>query len=368
MKDMNTKILREELAQALSRKFDDSRKIAVYGAGNSAERWFSADVEENGCWGDIVCFIDDTPSKQGTYFHGKPIVNAKEAHELCKGFIILICSDVTRTRRIIGESLRRNPIEGAENFTSLDEYVFCRHSAEVLAVYDMLEDDLSKHTYANMILLRMMRCEQDQTLVRDRSYYAVQEFTAVDPAEVYVDCGAYTGDTLDQYLTERQGQFGRIFAFEPSESNFRELTRQTAALKQKWKISSGQIELVQAGIGDKTQHLKPAQAADGIDIGYNLREGEDSTEGVCVYSVDDYFREQTISFLKADIEGFECKMLRGAKRVLQRDMPKMAICIYHSAFDMYRVALKVKEINPKYKLSVRQHSNDILDTVLYAYL
>ena len=46
----------------------------------------------------------------------------------------------------------------------------------------------------------------------------------------------------------------------------------------------------------------------------------------------------------------------------------MAICIYHSAFDMYRVALKVKEINPKYKLSVRQHSNDILDTVLYAYL
>lgn len=65
MYQTDTKALREELAQALRRKFDDSHGIAVYGAGDTAERWFASFLE-----GDVVptCFIDDTPGKAGTLF------------------------------------------------------------------------------------------------------------------------------------------------------------------------------------------------------------------------------------------------------------------------------------------------------------
>lgn len=366
MNNLDIETVREELVQALSRTFDDKRKIAVYGAGNSSERnvWALTEEMEDGAF-EPEYYIDDTPEKHNTQFYGKRVINFEEAHSLCKGFLILICSDVTRTRSIIADSLRRDPIEGAEDFTTLDEYVFCCHSEKVLAVYDMLEDDLSKRTYANMILVRMLCTEQNQTLVRENTYYDVPEFAVAGTSEVYVDCGAYTGDTVEQYLSERQGKFEKIVAFEPFAENFRAMKDRTERLMREWRFEEKSVELIQAGVGEKTytSKLKVDDHADGCALS-----GENAQGDIPVIALDDYFKRQTVSFIKADIEGYERRMLCGAENVIQRDRPKMAICIYHSAYDMCRIALKMKEICSDYRFSVRQHSHDILDTVLYAYL
>lgn len=45
----------------------------------------------------------------------------------------------------------------------------------------------------------------------------------------------------------------------------------------------------------------------------------------------------------------------------------LAICVYHSAIDLYSVPLLVKEIVPDYKLAVRHHADDLSGTVLYAW-
>ena len=249
MEQLDMQELRAKLVQALSRKFNNRRKIAIYGAGNSSERnvWaLTEEVEDNDF--EPEYYIDDTPEKHDTYFYGKRVINFEEAHSLCKGYLILICSDVTCTRNAIADSLRRNPIEGTEDFTTLDEYVFCRHSDKVLAVYDMLEDDLSKWSYANMVLVRMLRAEQDQMLVKENTYYDLPEFTTADVSEVYVDCGAYTGDTVEQYLLERQGKFGKIVAFEPFLENFQAMKDRTERMMKKWNFGKNKIELVQAGI------------------------------------------------------------------------------------------------------------------------
>lgn len=366
MEHLDLQAVRAELTRALGRQFDENRKIAVYGAGNSSERnvWALTEGVEDSDF-EPEYYIDDTPEKHNAQFYGKRVINFEEAHSLCKGFLILICSDVTYTRNSIADSLRRNPIEGAEDFTTLDGYVFCRHSDKVLTVYDMLEDELSKRSYANMILVRMLYAEQDQTLVREKTYYDVPEFTVADESEVYVDCGAYTGDTVELYLSERQGKFGKIVAFEPFGGNFHAMEVRVTRLVQEWGFNKKKIELVQAGIGEKTykSELKVDNHADGCALS-----GESAHGDISVITLDNYFKEQIVSFIKADIEGYERRMLCGAENVIQRDKPKMAICIYHSAYDMCRIAPKIKEICPDYRLSVRQHSHDILDTVLYAYL
>lgn len=365
MSPIDTKAVREELAQALSRKFDPSRKIAVYGAGNSSERNVWALTEEGNSGFAPEYYIDDTPEKHNTLFYGKRVINFEEAHSLCRGFLILICSDVARTRGIIADALRQNPIEGAEDFTTLDEYVFCNHSDKVLTLYDMLEDDLSKRTYANMVMIRMMRSKQDQALVRERSYYDVHEFASADEPEVYVDCGAYTGDTVERHLLERQGKIQKIVAFEPFEGNFQAMKACSERLLRKWGLSENQIELVQAGFGEKSykSNLEIGGRMDGCRLS-----GESVHGNVPVIALDDYFAEQPVSFLKADIEGYERRMLCGAKNLIRRDKPKMAVCIYHSALDMCQIAHQIREICPDYRFSVRQHTQDIVDTVLYAYL
>jgi hypothetical protein len=97
----------------------------------------------------------------------------------------------------------------------------------------------------------------------------------------------------------------------------------------------------------------------------------DDTEGaeeIMVYALDDYFKEQRISFIKADIESYELDMLHGAEAVIKRDKPLLALSMYHNASDMYTIPLFVKKLCPNYKIKIKHHTAVHADTVLYAYL
>ena len=139
----------------------------------------------------------------------------------------------------------------------------------------------------------------------------------------------------------------------------------TRRLKMEWGLKENQIKLVQAGVGEGIYKsiLKVDSHLDGAALS-----GESAHGDIPVITIDEYFAEQPITFLKADIEGYEWKMLHGAEQVIKRDRPKLAICIYHTPFDMYRIALWIRSICPEYKFAVRQHYCDIWDTVLYAYV
>ncbi|MDR3131046.1 MAG: hypothetical protein LBU18_05815 [Treponema sp.] len=90
-------------------------------------------------------------------------------------------------------------------------------------------------------------------------------------------------------------------------------------------------------------------------------------EETSLFALDDYFAEQKVSFIKADIESYELDMLWGAKSILKRDKPLLAVCIYHNASDMYTIPFFIKELNNDYKIKIRQHTYLLFDTVLYAY-
>ena len=90
-------------------------------------------------------------------------------------------------------------------------------------------------------------------------------------------------------------------------------------------------------------------------------------EGNCkVVCLDEYLKEP-YTFLKADIESFEYRMLQGARRGIIEYKPKLAICIYHSSIDLYSIPMLIKELVPDYKLAIRHHANDLTGTVLYAW-
>ena len=83
--------------------------------------------------------------------------------------------------------------------------------------------------------------------------------------------------------------------------------------------------------------------------------------------LDEYIKEP-YTFLKADIESFEYRMLCGAKRGIRTYQPRMSICIYHSAIDLYSIPLLIKEILPEYHFAVRHHADDLTGTVLYTWI
>ncbi|MBP3444189.1 MAG: FkbM family methyltransferase, partial [Methanocorpusculaceae archaeon] len=70
-------------------------------------------------------------------------------------------------------------------------------------------------------------------------------------------------------------------------------------------------------------------------------------------TVDAFCETEGVSpdFIKADIEGAERQMMKGAVETLKRDAPKISICTYHFADDAAVLREIIKAANPAYRIS-----------------
>jgi hypothetical protein len=67
-----------------------------------------------------------------------------------------------------------------------------------------------------------------------------------------------------------------------------------------------------------------------------------------------------------DIEGAEHDALVGARPAIERDAPILAVCVYHSQNDLWRLPLLMKAMVPGYRMFLRCHEGDGWQTVAYA--
>lgn len=357
---IDTCSVRNDLESALSKEISISDEVLIYGAGNTSRLYSECFANEDI---NIRYFVDRDPDKVGAFFDGKEIISAERMADQCRKNTVLICTGNAQTYRAVKKDLDSMGMDSMP----VDTYVFTKNREKILAVYDMLCDDISKATYANMILARMGLAEIDLSLVCENQYFGINEFAQYSSSEIFVDCGAFVGDTMERYLFIKSGIFGKIFAFEPAAGNFAAMECRAERLKKEWAVSDEKIELICAGIGETSETGYVTREKNGsASLGAAISEAG-TGPAVRVYSIDGYFKDQRISFLKADIESYEEKMLRGAKNVIKRDKPKIAVCIYHNAGDMYRIPLLVSELCSDYRLSVRQHYGNLTETVLYAY-
>ena len=82
--------------------------------------------------------------------------------------------------------------------------------------------------------------------------------------------------------------------------------------------------------------------------------------------MDDCLEGKRVTYIKMDIEGEEYEALEGAKKVITEQKPKLAVCIYHKAFDIFKLPRLILEMNPEYLFYLRHYSFEGGETVLYA--
>lgn len=72
-------------------------------------------------------------------------------------------------------------------------------------------------------------------------------------------------------------------------------------------------------------------------------------------TLDNLFFEKRIkiTFIKADLEGSELLMLKGAKRLITEYKPKIAITTYHNKNHYFMISKFLKSINPNYIIQLR---------------
>ncbi len=337
----------------------DNKRIMIFGAGNTSKLYNKCFQTEQIA---PEAYLDNNAQKIGTMFLGKRVVDPNTIQGE-KNIVVFICSDQPNVYQEISAQLK----ELGVTYLGIQEYVVAQQCEKFLSCLDVLDDDESIEIYTKLLLHRLTGTFITPNLYSVNPYFAVPWNISVNPKEVFVDCGAFVGDTVEQYIWTHLGTFGKIFAFEPEKKNYVAMQERIKRLNKEWALSEDSIIPVNAGVGVKRSCLKV-----GRDFGLGamfeeVTQDDEDGDMVNIYSLDEYFHDQKIDFLKADIESYEYDMLKGAEQVLRRDRPRLAICIYHNISDMYQIILWLHSCNLHYKFSIRHHSVSYAETVLYAY-
>lgn len=175
--------------------------------------------------------------------------------------------------------------------------------------------------------------------------YELNDHVAIREGDVVVDCGANVG--LFSAIASDKGAY--VYAFEPDDAIIKEYLSKTGQYHKN-------IHIIPLALSDKCGKKYFAREANNIGGG-NLTSDRDKAD-IIVHTVTlDQFVEENhikkIDFIKADIEGAERQMLRGAVKVLKEFAPKLSICTYHLPNDKIVLEQIVKDANPNY---VIEHS------------
>ena len=83
-----------------------------------------------------------------------------------------------------------------------------------------------------------------------------------------------------------------------------------------------------------------------------------------VDKLDDIINIQ-FSFLKMDIEGGEQEALEGARELIKKHSPKLAISVYHKGNDLWAIPEQVLSYQKNYDLYLRHYTEGIVETVMF---
>lgn len=343
---------------------DISKKnIWIWGAGDTAQLYQEGFRRLSSEGFFIHGYVDNNPSKIGGIFNNKPVISPMQLEQL-ENICVLLCSIQADVQKEVSAQLNELGIE----WYLVDEVILKSHRKDVMSCYDLLFDNESKDIFANLIMWRISGKKTNVKAELGNDYLALPPFVQSHSDEIFVDCGAWRGDVIERYIEEKKAIFKKIIAFEPDKINFKELEKVTEKLKGKWNLHDENFELCTCGVGEKSEkgYFERYETNNGQGSKFNMSVSE--SEGNCsIVSLDEYLTVP-YSFLKADIESFEYKMLLGAEKGIKTNKPLLTICLYHNAVDLYSIPLLIKAMVPEYKMAVRHHTDYLAGTVLYAWI
>lgn len=225
-------------------------------------------------------------------------------------------------------------------------------------------DDESKELFASLLKYRI--CKKQEILDEIRRYVLPEKEQYFDKRLLdlysfstgFVDAGAYTGDTLAEFITNYPDWQGMYYCFE-ADPEIADCIEDTIK-----KNDYRNVVLKRIALWNERTSLKFDTTSGGRGAGSKI-----STDGIDVVAdtLDDVLIDAKLDFIKMDIEGAEHNALLGARKVIEENKPILAICIYHKREDFFDIPNLIESLCPnEYDYYVRQYRYGQTETVLYA--
>lgn len=362
--------------QRIIKYIKQSRKpVIIFGAGSYGQAVYCM-LRHKGAINNVKAFCDNSAQKRGEIIYGLEVLDYEtvkiyfpdcifiiastyyieiedQLKGLCETNFYTIYPQQIEYSKEWYEIMDRGRIKILKDWSSINSTEFERNRSKLEG---LLADQESKDVLKNIIAFRNTG---DYGYIN--SIYNPNEIQYFDDSiielsddEYFIDLGAWDGDTVCNFIKVTNNRYRHIVSFEPGEQQFKALNSMIRS-RQLTNIDTYKI-----GAWSESAYLTFEENEDSSKIN-----NEGSTK-IKVNAMDNMFLEQPVSFIKMDIEGAEKEALMGAKKIIHKYKPKLAVCVYHKPEDIVRLPLLINEILPEYKIFLRHHTEFHTETVCYA--
>jgi FkbM family methyltransferase len=318
----------------------------------------------------VVAVADNNPKRQGEQLNGHSILSVDDAADRFGDTAVFV--PTIYTARPLRDQLRQKGLRVASARALFFQYPeellphasisapdpIAEQRDEILAGLDLWSDEPSKAEYVAQLAWQSLAELHVPDWVSPEEIYFPSDLVRLGANEVFVDCGAFDGDSVRAFLARTGGHFGRVLAFEPDPENFENLETFVATLPPDQRE---RIQLAQVAVHSASGTLKFASAS-------GAGSSVDSTGNIEVRAepLDSLLRGIRPTFIKMDIEGAEPNALAGAAMTLRSFAPTLAVCVYHDREHLWRIPQIIRDANPEYRLFLRRYSDESWESVCYA--
>ena len=325
---------------------ETEKPIVLYGTGNGADKIIDRMIED-GTWNKVKGVFASSGFVRDRYFRGIKVETYEAVKNRLGDMIVLLCFGsslpevIRNVEKIAGENelyAPQVPVYGTGIFDSR----YCNeHKEELGRSRSLMADELSVRTFDNTVSYFL---SGDISYLRDCEVDKTDEYklTSLKENAVYLDLGAFTGDTASEYR-EVFPSISRIIAVEPDSRNYRRLCDNT-------KEITG-ITCINALISDTCgiTHINQGK-------GRGVHEQDKGLDIICT-TVDTILGSSGADLIKFDVEGNELKALTGAIQTIRDFKPVLHIACYHRSSDLFEIPLFVNSIRDDYKIYMRHRKH-----------
>ncbi len=323
-----------------------TKPIVLYGMGNGADKIMAVLAHYNI---KLKAVFASDEFVRGHSFKGYHVLKYSDVCRKYTNFIVLVAFGTEKEdviSKIVNISKEQElyvpdvPVVGGGlwNF----EY-YKTHENEIKRVYDVFEDDISRKVFEDILNYKLSGKIKYLQSSASPLVHAYKQILNLGNKETFLDLGAYTGDTVEEFIEFMDG-YKKIIALEPDYKNFIKL--QKRVMDNKYE----NVECYNLGAWHEKDSLFCSALA-GRNSSLNSKKGKK----IAVESVDDLLQGEPVTYIKMDVEGAEKNALIGAKSTINKFKPKLLVSAYHRNEDIFQLPWLIKELNPNYHIYLRRH-------------
>jgi FkbM family methyltransferase len=351
--------------------------IVLYGAGGQGQRLFKYLITKGI---NPVCFCETDHDKNYKIFDTE-VLSYSQVKKMFKKYILLISVLPKKAREILEfleENEERNPIiplcmpfKIEDIF--IDEEIEEKKLEEFCSIYNMLEDDSSKVLFNKLIHFK--RSGDGMNLLDEISgdSFFDDPILMKNPKYFYIDCGAYTGDTITKFLQFNGLHYEKIIGVEMEKGNFQALETFIRYAKLE------RIGLYNFALDHKRGYVSYYTKSDYNFFNANIfREFEQVSsiqeksqmkesgtrgikETVEAITLDELVKKEEIkgcqfenTIVKLNAMGADYKIIKGSQKLINKYKPIFIMDYGTFPEHIVNIPFLLKSINKNYKFYLRQ--------------